>query len=92
MRVENQELVKFVFGIILLPMLNERKTTLEYVENLESLMSFHQIKETIENSLLEFYVEGDGWRYDKIELALNRLKLKGFFNRFTKVQMKYFLK
>ena len=43
-------------------------------------------------SLFEFYISGDGWESDSIELAINRLHTYNFFKRFAKVQLRHFIR
>lgn len=84
MRAENKEIVKYVFGIVLLPMQENKRLTVDYIENFENLMDFYAPKNTIPDPLLPFYVENDGWLTDKIDEIVNKIKFRSFFCRFTK--------
>lgn len=84
MRTSNQEIVKYVFGIILLPFHNDRRLTVDYVENFENLMEFYKPKETIKDPITLFYINNDGWLTDKVDLVVQKVKDKSFFLRFNK--------
>lgn len=73
MRAENKEIVKYVFGLILLPFSQDKRLTVDYVENFAHLMEFYQPKNSIENSLKPFYVSKDGWLSDKIDEIVYKL-------------------
>lgn len=70
MRTENQVIVKYVFGIILLPFHNDRRMTVDYVENFENLMEFYKPRNTIQDPICPFYIENDGWKTDKIDTVV----------------------
>ncbi|CDW75604.1 tpr repeat protein [Stylonychia lemnae] len=92
MRTENQEIVKYVFGIILLPFQNDRRLTTDYVENFENLMDFYQPRNTITDPICLYFVDGDGWKTDKVDLVVTKIKDRSFFKRFNRLQIKSFLK
>lgn len=87
MRTENKEIVKYVFGIILLPFQNDRRLVSDYVENFENLMDFYKPKVTINDPICPYYVPKDGWLTDKIDLVISKIKDRSFFKRFNKMQL-----
>ncbi len=43
-------------------------------------------------SLYEYYIEGDGWDSDHLDKAVARLYTYNFFKRFSKMQLRHFLR
>lgn len=84
-RTENQEIVKYVFGIILLPFNNERRLVTDYIENFENMMDFYGTVPKIQDPLMNYYVPNDGWITDKVPIVLDKLKNRSFFRRFNKI-------
>jgi hypothetical protein len=54
----------------LLPFQNDKRLVTDYVENFETLMSFHDPKTKIDDPLSIYYIENDGWITDKVDIVV----------------------
>lgn len=84
-RVESRSLVSSVFSLVTLFAVTERSKVSDSLDNLQSMMDFYGIPTYEESdSIAPFYVEGDGWLSDKVELVISMIKNRHFFRRFSK--------
>lgn len=85
-RIENKEIVKYVFGLIFLQNQPQRVKQ-DYVENLETVMDVYCDSPKLKVPISPFYIQGDGWITDKIDHVIRLLKDRSFFRRINKQQI-----
>lgn len=84
-RAESKALVKSVFSLITLFTITDRSKMGDTLDNLQTMMDFYGVPTYDQSaSLASCYVSGDGWRSDKVELVVEAIKNRSFFQRFSK--------
>ncbi|TNV73380.1 hypothetical protein FGO68_gene4626 [Halteria grandinella] len=92
-RAESKALVKCVFSLITLFTNVDRSKVGDTLDSFQSIMEFYGVPNYSQSaSLTSCYVLNDGWRSDKVELVIEAIKNRSFFQRFSKSHLLHFMK
>lgn len=63
---------------------DDRDKVSESLDNLRTMMEFYGVPEPASIKIAPFYVDGDGWKSDKVDKVIDLIKDRSFFRRFSK--------
>ena len=78
---ERKSLIKYTFGLIILPLITDRKLTITMIERLSTLINFYGIEQPIDNISHAYDYKHNIWY--KREFAIEYIKMTKFFLMFT---------
>ena len=79
---EGQQLCKYIFGIILLPVEVDRKRIIDCIEGLNDIWNYYEKSNEQTRILNKHYFYDGGWEKNKTLLAAKKLWELSFFKRF----------
>jgi len=78
---ERRDLIRYTWGLILIPLVEERETKLHLVESLEQVPNFYKIEQ--EPDVLQYYYDYKHIKWFDYEEGTNIIKRVPFFRGFT---------
>lgn len=82
LRNKRRELTKYIWGLILLPIITDKKEVIKHIENVKEIFEFYGFQQPEDRVSRTYDYWSNSWNQLKIEESFSFLKSQFFFSRF----------